>query len=126
MVAAASRAEDWRQWGGPNRNFQVVSTGLADRWSEDGPKRIWSRSLGPGYSSIAVAGDKLLTMYRRGDADVVVALHKDTGKTVWEHVYEAPLLAKQDKEYGTGPNSSPLVLDLFVRQGWQITPTSSL
>ena len=38
-------AEDWLQWGGPNRDFKVSSPGLAESWPEEGPPRIWSRPL---------------------------------------------------------------------------------
>jgi hypothetical protein len=31
---ASVAADSWRQWGGPNRNFIVNSTGLADTWPE--------------------------------------------------------------------------------------------
>ena len=41
-------AGDWRQWGGPNRNFISDATGLADAWGEDGPPVIWTRPLGLG------------------------------------------------------------------------------
>ena len=45
-------AEDWLQWGGPNRDFKVSSPSLAESWPEEGPPRIWSRPLGDGYSAI--------------------------------------------------------------------------
>jgi len=40
--------------------------------------------------------------------EVVVALDAATGKTRWEHVYDAPLDDKMDMEYGPGPHSTPL------------------
>ncbi len=61
----------------------------------------------------------LYTMYRKGEQDVVVALEAATGKTMWEHVYDAPfIVAGRDaeivKEYhlenGTGPASTPLIV----------------
>ena len=59
-------AQEWRQWGGPHRNFISEATGLADRWPPEGPPVIWSRPLGSGHSAILVAADRLFTMYRVG------------------------------------------------------------
>ncbi len=111
LATTASKAADWRQWGGPTRDFKVKAEKLADSWGENGPKRLWSRALGPGYSSISVADGKVITMYRKGDEDVIVALNADTGKRLWEHSYKAAALPDQRLDFGTGPNSSPLVLD---------------
>ncbi len=51
---ATSEADDWHQWGGPERNFHVSSAGLDASWGPDGPERLWSRALGEGYSSIVL------------------------------------------------------------------------
>ena len=111
IVAASCHGADWRQWGGPSGDFHVPSTGLADKWPEGGPKQLWSRALGPGYSSIAAAEGKLYTMYRIGDDEIVIALDAATGKTLWEYKYAAPVGEAYTKTYGLGPNASPLVLD---------------
>ena len=110
-LAGTVFAGDWPQWGGPSRDFKVVATGLADRWGEKGPKRLWSRELGEGYSSIVARGGKLFTMYRNGDQDVIVSLHADTGKTFWQHTYDAPTYDDDQRlDFGKGPNASPLLV----------------
>ena len=88
--AAHAQSADWMQWGGPHRNFKSDAKGLAAAWPASGPRRLWSRELGDGYSSIVVDDGKLFTMYRKGEQDVVVALEAATGKTVWEYIYDAP------------------------------------
>jgi outer membrane protein assembly factor BamB len=40
---------------------------------------------------------------------VVAALDAATGRTVWEHVYEAPVHPEMNTGYGPGPNATPLV-----------------
>src|SRR5262245_63795652 len=62
--AAPTPATDWPQWGGPTRDFKSASRGLAASWPASGPKEIWSRPLGEGYSAISVEGDVLYTQYR--------------------------------------------------------------
>ena len=104
-------AAGWTQWGGPTRDFKVPTTGLAERWPENGPKRLWTRPLGKGYSAITVADGKLYTLYQDGDNDVVVAMRADTGKTVWEYRSPASTFPKQRLDFGKGPNSTPLVHD---------------
>src|SRR5262249_14565364 len=41
--------------------------------------------------------------------EVVTAIDTSSGKTLWEHVYEAPILSSMDTGFGPGPNSTPLV-----------------
>lgn len=114
MLASAG-AIDWHQWGGPNRDFRVDSAGIAASWPASGPKKLWSRALGEGYSSIVAVGEELYTMYRVGDDEIVVSLSASTGETLWEHRYAAPLLEEMDygtwlRQGGAGPFSTPLVL----------------
>jgi outer membrane protein assembly factor BamB len=122
-VAAAAQSLDWPQWGGPNRDFKAPSQGLATSWPASGPKELWSRPLGEGYSAIAAEGGVLYTQYRplTGSAspavakfagsnpEVVAALDAASGRTLWEHVYEAPVPPGMNVEYGPGPHATPLV-----------------
>ena len=106
--------ENWPQWGGPNRNFTVETSGLADAWPEDGPPKLWHRELGDGYSSIVYDDGVLYTMYRKeraSDYEYTIALDAATGKTLWEYKNRAPQTGPDDSEWGgRGPNSTPLVV----------------
>ena len=53
-LAGAERAPGtaWPQWGGPARNFIADAPGLAASWPTGGPRRIWQRPLGDGFSAI--------------------------------------------------------------------------
>ncbi len=111
LTATATAADDWSQWGGPTRDFQVRTGGLAARWPEGGPPKLWSRPLGAGYSAITFRDGQLYTLYRDGEQDVVVALDAKTGATRWETRYTAPLAEGQTSQFGQGPNATPLVLE---------------
>src|SRR6059036_918703 len=54
----AGAKADWLQWGGAGRNFMPDATGLAASWPAGGPKKLWSRALGEGHSSILVEGGR--------------------------------------------------------------------
>src|SRR5215510_2012600 len=98
--SAAPQSADWPQWGGPQRNFKTPGSRLAATWPEAGPRRLWQRELGEGFSAIAAEGGKLFTMYRKGEQEVVIALDAATGKTLWEYAYAAPFWKEQDMSNG--------------------------
>lgn len=100
---------EWPQWGGPNRNFMVASTGLADSWPQDGPRQLWKRELGDGFSTIITDATRIYTMYRTEKEEFVVALDAATGETVWEHKNPSPFTDLM-AEFGPGPHSTPLLV----------------
>ena len=109
LLALGLLGPDWPQWGGPQRNFVAAPDTLAATWPVAGPRALWRRPLGEGYSAISLASDRLFTMYRRGDQEVVVALDAATGATAWEHAYDAPFSSEYDMQNGPGPHATPLV-----------------
>lgn len=113
MSATTSHAQ-WAQWGGPNRDFKTEAVTLSTSWGEAGPKRLWQRDLGEGYSTIVVDDGLLYTMYRRGNEEVVVALDAKDGKTVWEYAYAAPTWEDFNTHFGPGPHATPLVVGDYV------------
>jgi outer membrane protein assembly factor BamB len=110
LASTATASAQWLQWGGPNRDFTCSATGLAAQWPADGPRKLWSRDIGPGHSAIVVDGDTLYTMCRRDDKDAVLALRTATGEPVWETTYDAPPKEGMLLDYGPGPHATPLVV----------------
>ena len=106
----AAVAEDWPVWGGKNRDFIVNTSGLAGSWPQGGPKKIWSRPLGDGYSSIAEEAGVLYTTFRRNTQDVITALDAATGKTLWEFAYDNPFTNSYSEAVGPGPYAMPQVI----------------
>ena len=100
----------WLQFGGPNRDFTSPATGLAAAWPAAGPKILWQRDLGEGYSGIAGDASTIYTMYRRVRAEAfIVALDAKTGKTEWEFKIIEKQPAKTNYSEGPGPHATPLV-----------------
>jgi len=124
--AASAQTKAWPQFGGPTRDFKLSGTGIAKSWPSSGPKTLWARELGDGYSSIVSDGKVLITMYRpvkgivapKPELEVVIALDSETGKTLWEHRYAAPFDPKMHLNEGPGPHSTPLIaFDLVYSVG---------
>jgi len=114
----AATPSAWTQWGGPTRDFMSDAKGLATTWPAAGPRKLWSRALGEGHSSILIENGRLYTMYRplgmlsavrRSQEEVVTALDAATGKTIWEFKYPSPT-DDLDFSQGAGPHSTPLIV----------------
>jgi outer membrane protein assembly factor BamB len=105
--AGAEPAGTWPQFLGPNRNGISAETGLNLDWKTKPPKVLWKVPLGSGYSSLAVTGDRLLTMAKRGNRDFVLALNPDTGKEIWAYDLAATYTDRQRQ--GQGPRATPTI-----------------
>ena len=116
-TSGATTSSDWTQWGGPQRNFMSDAKGLASTWPSGGPRKLWSRALGEGHSSILVEDGRLYTMHRtagppaaqRGQEEVVTALDATTARTIWAFTYPAPTDGVDFSE-GAGPHATPLIV----------------
>ena len=109
-IETQPRAEGpgWPQFGGPRRDFSVDTRELASTWPAGGPKQLWKRELGEGFSGIAVAGDAIYTMYQRGAFEFAIAMDAETGFTLWQSPYGAPITSSMSR--APGPRATPLVL----------------
>jgi outer membrane protein assembly factor BamB len=81
---SATAAGDWPQWRGVNRDGKSTDTGLLKEWPADGPALAWQvNTLGKGYASVSVVGNRLYTMGDNDDASSVLALDAADGKVLW-------------------------------------------
>jgi outer membrane protein assembly factor BamB len=107
-----AQSNDWKQWGGTYRNFTSDVKGLATSWSDGGPRQLWKRDLGEGYSSITVDNSTLFTMYEKGEQEIVIAMDAKSGKTLWEYSYHAPITVNMSR--APGPRATPLILGNLI------------
>ncbi len=70
----------------------------------------WRQEIGPGYSALLHSKDRLFTMTRENDEEVVLALDARTGELEWRHAAPGPLYEEMDPQFGKGPNATPLIL----------------
>jgi outer membrane protein assembly factor BamB len=102
------QADDWPQWGGPERDLVWRETGIVKKFSTDGLlPRVWSTPLAEGYSGPAVADGKVyITDYVREELiERVFCLDAEDGKEIWKHTYPSTYTVS----YPAGPRSTPVV-----------------
>jgi len=104
QLASELKAADWPQWRGPDYNGVSQET-LPTPLPGELPIR-WKAQVGIGFSSVVVAGDRVLTMGNEEDRDSVWCLDADTGDVLWQHVYDCPL---DPLYYEGGPGATPTV-----------------
>ena len=102
-ISAAPTVANWDQWRGASRDGISQETGWLAKWPEGGPKVIWEASVGIGYSSVSVVGDRLYTMGNVNDVDIVWCLDAENGKEIWRHSYPSK------KGSYPGPRMTPTV-----------------
>ena len=93
ILPARAADTDWPQFLGPNRNNVYSGNDLADAWPADGPKTLWSKDVGSGWSGPVVSGGKLILFHRLGDKETVECLDAATGKKISEFNAGAALTA---------------------------------
>ena len=113
-TVAVGMANNWLQYGGPNRDFSLPQT-LS---KQAVPTVRWRRALGEGTSGMVGDGKALFTLYsteisakRESGVEVVVSLDAATGKTRWEHKTPVAMLPKQESYTSDPirPQATPLL-----------------
>ena len=106
-TVAAPPGGHWPQWRGPLRDGVSTETGLLPQWPAGGPPKLYSATgLGNGFSSVAIAGGRILTMGDAGGAQHVIALDEETGKRLWATRIGAP---NRRSDGFDGPRGTPTI-----------------
>ncbi len=107
-ATTAASADDWPQWGGPQRDLVWRETGLVDSLPKGELPRVWSAPIAAGYAGPAVAEGRVFVADRDAERGVerVLCFNAADGKPLWSREYAA--------EYGKlgyplGPRATPTV-----------------
>ncbi len=103
-AAVSGYGDDWAAWRGPARDGISKETG----WNAEGAKKLWTKELGVGYSSVSVKDGKLYTMGHESTddktgKDVVYCFDARSGEKIWNYSY--PCQTGQFK----GPRATPVI-----------------
>lgn len=103
-------ADDWPQWGGPQRDLVWRESGLVEKLAEGMLPRVWSTPIGEGYAGPAVAEGRVYVTDRiHGDGaegkERVLCLNSKTGEILWMHDYSCQYTVS----YPAGPRATPVV-----------------
>jgi len=110
MITACDSLADWPQYLGPDRNAISPEKGLLRFWPKDGPKVLWTISLGAGYGGAAVSDGEVYVLDRIGNKkDMLRCLDLLTGKEQWSFQYDAP-----GRVQHPGSRSTPAIDDKYV------------
>lgn len=82
VVALPAFADDWPGFRGPNVLGTSAESGVFDA-DKIGLKVAWKVRTGPGYSGVAIAGDRLVTVYAKDGKDRLACFDAATGREHW-------------------------------------------
>jgi len=100
-------AGDWPEWLGPTRDSISTETGWFKDWPAAGPPRLFSKTIGEGYSGISVALGHLILFHRVRDEIVLESLDPLAGKGRWRYAYATDYEDRYG--YNGGPRAQPIV-----------------
>lgn len=109
LVAPVS-ADDWPQWGGPQRDLVWREAGVVETLPTDEEgwlPRKWTTLIGEGYAGPAVADGRVFVTDRikQKRTERVLCLDAETGRVQWEFEYACNYTIS----YPAGPRSTPVV-----------------
>ncbi|MEM7481225.1 MAG: PQQ-binding-like beta-propeller repeat protein [Acidobacteriota bacterium] len=109
-LAPTLAAEDWPRFRGPEGTGISAEAGLLDSWDEGGPKELWRRPLGRGFSGVSAVGNSLYTLFADRSGEYLVSLATADGSERWRYRLDDLYADSQ----GDGPRSTPTVSDGVV------------
>jgi outer membrane protein assembly factor BamB len=99
---------DWPSFRGPDRDSRLNGVRIATDWKNHPPRKLWSQSIGPGWSSFAVVGDRIFTQEQRKTSEVVACYDAKTGDPYWTHTDAGRF---EEVAGGIGPRATPTFAD---------------
>jgi outer membrane protein assembly factor BamB len=106
-IPGTASGGDWPLWLGPEQDGTSREVGWLKEWPEEGPPRLFEKSIGVGYSGIAVAGGHAILFHRGRDELLLESLQPSSGDVRWRFAY--PTDYRDRYGYNGGPRCMPVV-----------------
>lgn len=107
VAAFIARAEDWPCFLGPRHDNTSIERGLIDRFPTNGPRVLWEKEVGTGYSAPSAMAGQLVLFHRLGGEEVIQSFDAASGQTGWRFAY--PSSFTDPYGYNNGPRCTPLL-----------------
>jgi outer membrane protein assembly factor BamB len=122
MAGSTTRADDWPQWMGINRDDVWKETGIVDQLPKDGLNVLWRQPVSGGFSGPAVAAGRVYVTDYVTNGDVKKEVFDRTdfkgqervhcfdavkGEKLWTHKYDCNYTVS----YPIGPRATPTIAD---------------
>ena len=107
LLPFTALAADWPEFMGPTRDQVSTETGLLETFPPGGPKLVFEKQVGTGYSAPSVRGGVMVIHHRLGNEEIVEACDAQTGAAIWKHAY--PSSYRDPFGYNNGPRCTPLL-----------------
>jgi outer membrane protein assembly factor BamB len=108
MGVATAAAGDWPHFRGPTQDGISTESGWQANWAGGAPTIAWERKLGIGAASVAVAGDRVVTLGNKANRDYVTCLAAVSGEVIWEVNYPCKF---ETRQFEGGPAATPTIAD---------------
>lgn len=104
-----SKGQDWPRFLGPHETGVSDETDVLKTWPKGGPKLLWAKRVGTGYSAPSIRGDRLVIHHRVDDEELIECRDPLTGTVAWTYKY--PTSYEDPYGYNNGPRCSPLLTE---------------
>lgn len=109
-ILLASRsvpAGDWPQILGPTRNGIAQDESIADSWPASGPRLVWEKEVGDGFSGVSVSDGTAVLFHRIDDEEVAEGLDAKTGNRLWKASFPTEYVPSFNPD--AGPRAAPVI-----------------
>ena len=89
LSGCSKKEEGWPRWRGPNGDSISTETDWDPKALAGGPKILWKADVGLGYSNVVIKNNRLYTMGRKRESNIVYCLNAKTGKEIWQYVFNS-------------------------------------
>lgn len=108
-LAGKVTGEEWPQLLGPRRDGTYSGNDVSVAWPKEGPRTIWQKKVGQGFSGPVVFEGKVVLFHRIDREEIIQCLDANDGRPIWRFAY--PTSYRDDFGMDEGPRATPTIFD---------------